>query len=56
MSTSRTHGDEKIMKELSLKELTRPEDVAPTVVFLASGKMDHATGCSIDINAASYVR
>ena len=50
------HGDEEIMKELSLKELTRPEDVAPTVVFLASGLMDHATGCSIDINAASYVR
>ncbi|UCD06735.1 MAG: SDR family oxidoreductase [candidate division WOR-3 bacterium] len=50
------HGDEKIMKELSLKELTRPEDVAPTVVFLASGLMDHATGCSIDINAASYMR
>lgn len=52
----REHGAEKIMKELSLKELTRPEDVAPTVVFLASGQMDHATGCSIDINAASYVR
>ncbi len=50
------HGDEKIMRELSLKELTIPEDVAPTVVFLASGLMDHATGCSIDINAASYVR
>jgi 3-oxoacyl-[acyl-carrier protein] reductase len=50
------HGSESIMKELSLKELTRPEDVAPTVVFLASGLMDHATGCSIDINAASYVR
>ncbi|UCD19028.1 MAG: SDR family oxidoreductase [candidate division WOR-3 bacterium] len=50
------HGAEKIMNELALNELTRPEDVAPTVVFLASGLMDHATGCSIDINAASYVR
>jgi len=52
----KTHGDESIMKELSLKEMTRPEDVAPTVLFLASGLMDHATGCAIDINAASYVR
>ena len=52
----KTHGDESIMKELSLKEMTRPEDVAPTVMFLASGLMDHATGCAIDINAASYVR
>ena len=50
------HGSESIMKELALKELTTPEDVAPTVVFLASGLMDHATGCSIDINAGSYIR
>lgn len=50
------HGDSTIMSELALNELTRPEDVAPTVVFLASGLMDHATGCTIDINAASYVR
>lgn len=50
------HGDESIMGELSLNELTKPEDIAPTVVFLASGLMDHATGCAIDINAASYVR
>ena len=50
------HGSESIMKELSLNEITKPEDVAPTVAFLASGLMDHATGGSIDINAASYVR
>ena len=50
------HGAESIMKELALTELTKPEDVAPTVVFLASGLMDHATGCAIDINAGSYVR
>ena len=50
------HGDELIKKELALPELTKPQDVAPTVVFLASGLMDHATGCSIDINAGSYVR
>ena len=52
----KTHGSDSVMAELALKELTRPEDVAPTVAFLASGQMDHATGCSIDINAASYVR
>jgi len=50
------HGAESVMNELALNELTRPEDVAPTIAFLASGLMDHATGCSIDINAASYVR
>jgi NAD(P)-dependent dehydrogenase (short-subunit alcohol dehydrogenase family) len=50
------HGEESIIKELSLKKLTEPDDVAPSVVFLASGMMDHATGCTIDINAGSYVR
>jgi 3-oxoacyl-[acyl-carrier protein] reductase len=50
------HGAESVMQELALDELTRPDDVAPTVVFLASGLMDHATGCTIDINAGSYIR
>lgn len=50
------HGEESIINELSLKKLTEPDDVAPSVVFLASGLMDHATGCTIDINAGSYVR
>lgn len=52
----KAHGSESVMAELSLKELTTPQDIAPTVAFLASGLMDHATGSSIDINAASYVR
>jgi len=50
------YGEEFLVRDLSLDRLTEPEDVAPTVVFLASGLMDHATGCTIDINAASYVR
>ncbi len=50
------HGEASIVDELSLSKLTEPEDVAPSVVFLASGLMDHATGCTIDINAGSYVR
>jgi NAD(P)-dependent dehydrogenase (short-subunit alcohol dehydrogenase family) len=50
------YGEEFLVKDLALDRLTEPNDVAPTVVFLASGLMDHATGCSIDINAASYVR
>ena len=50
------HGEAAILNELALSTMTEPDDVAPTVVFLASGMMDHATGCTIDINAASYVR
>lgn len=50
------HGEKSIIDELSLKKLTEPEDVAPAIVFLASGMMDHVTGNTIDINAGSYIR
>lgn len=50
------YGESIVVDDLALDRLTEPDDVAPTVVFLASGLMDHATGCTIDINAGSYVR
>ena len=48
--------DEVVESELALPEMTRPEHIAPLVVLMASGKMDHATGSSIDVNAGSYMR
>jgi NAD(P)-dependent dehydrogenase (short-subunit alcohol dehydrogenase family) len=50
------HENEMIANEIALDRITEPEDIAPLVVLLASGKMDHATGTSIDINAGSYMR
>jgi 3-oxoacyl-[acyl-carrier protein] reductase len=50
------HEGHVIEHELSLKELTKTTDIAPVVAFIASGMMDHATGCTIDINAGSYMR
>ena len=50
------YGEDFAMQGAALPQMTRPEDVAPMVVFLASGLADHATGTSVDINAASYVR
>ena len=50
------YGEEYAVNDLALNQLTEPHDIAPTVAFLASGYMDHATGCTIDINAGSYVR
>ncbi len=49
------YGEEYALNDIALPELTEPKDLAPTVVFLASGLADHATGCTIDINAGSYV-
>lgn len=52
----RAYGEDYAMKDIALDRMTEPRDIAPLVVFLASGLADHATGTSIDVNAASYVR
>jgi NAD(P)-dependent dehydrogenase (short-subunit alcohol dehydrogenase family) len=52
----RTHGTAAALKEIPLGEMALPEDIATTVVFLASGLARHATGTTIDLNGASYVR
>ncbi|PQB04408.1 SDR family NAD(P)-dependent oxidoreductase [Aureitalea marina] len=50
-----SHGEERVLSEISLTELTRPEDLAPLFLLLCSGLMDHATGTTIDVNAGSYI-
>ncbi len=50
------YGEDMAMRDMALDRMTEPGDIAPLVVFLASGLADHATGTSIDVNAASYVR
>lgn len=50
------HEHEVVERELALKRLTTPEDIAPLVTFISGGLMDHATGSTIDINAGSYMR
>jgi NAD(P)-dependent dehydrogenase (short-subunit alcohol dehydrogenase family) len=49
------YGEDYATHDIALQRLTEPEDIAPFVVFLASGLGDHATGCTIDVNAGSYV-
>ncbi len=50
------HGEAAAVKDIPLGEMAAPEDVANIAAFLASGLARHATGTSIDINGASYVR
>ncbi|MBT8210686.1 MAG: SDR family oxidoreductase [Eudoraea sp.] len=50
------HGEERVLKEIALPELTTPEDISPLVALMCTGKLDHATGSTIDINAGSYIR
>lgn len=49
------YGQDYAMQGAALPEMTRPEDIAPMVVLLASGLADHATGATVDVNAGSYV-
>ncbi len=51
-----TYGEAFVTSDLALSDMTLPEHISPTVAFLLSGKADHATGSTIDINAGSYVR
>ena len=51
-----TVGEATLVEPLPMKEITPPTDVAETVVFLASGRARHATGSTIDITGADYVR
>jgi 3-oxoacyl-[acyl-carrier protein] reductase len=50
------YGVEAAAETVPLGEIAEPEDIANTIAFLASGLAKHATGATIDINGASYVR
>lgn len=50
------YGEARILNEIALNELTKPEDLAPLIALMCSGGMDHATGATIDVNAGSHIR
>ena len=58
MAAARLDGPEgeAIRRQSPLRRVARPDEVAQTVVFLASGETDFLTGCIVDINGASYLR
>ncbi|MEX2648496.1 MAG: SDR family oxidoreductase [Alphaproteobacteria bacterium] len=45
-----------VRAEIPMGDIAPPEDVANVVAFLASGLAPHATGTTVDVNGASYVR
>jgi 3-oxoacyl-[acyl-carrier protein] reductase len=49
-------GEPEICADLPLREITPPSDIAEIVSFFASGVTRHATGSTIDITGADYVR
>ncbi len=45
-----------VVRDIPMGDIAPPSDVANTICFLASGLAPHATGATIDVNGASYVR
>lgn len=51
-----TVGVEVAAAQTGLGEVAQPQDITNVVAFLCSGLATHATGTTIDVNGASYVR
>jgi NAD(P)-dependent dehydrogenase (short-subunit alcohol dehydrogenase family) len=51
-----TVGVQAAADQTGLGEVAQPQDVANVIAFLATGEARHATGTTIDVNGASYVR
>jgi NAD(P)-dependent dehydrogenase (short-subunit alcohol dehydrogenase family) len=45
-----------IKNQSPLKRIAQPEEIARTIVFMASEGTEYMTGCIVDINGASYLR
>ena len=50
------HGEDVVKQGITLDRLTEPRDISPLVSLIVSGKMDHSTGSTIDINGGSFLR
>ena len=50
------NGEGLVKKGIRLDRLTEPKDISPLIALIVSGKMDHSTGSTIDVNAGSYLR
>jgi NAD(P)-dependent dehydrogenase (short-subunit alcohol dehydrogenase family) len=49
-------GEDKVTATLAMGEWVPPQDIGELVAFLATGKVRHLTGATLDVNGASYVR
>ena len=50
------HGEDVVKQGITLDRLTEPKDISPLVLLIVSGKMDHSTGSTTDINGGSFLR
>jgi 3-oxoacyl-[acyl-carrier protein] reductase len=56
ISAASTGGEEALTAGLAMREWVPPAEVADLVCFLATGRVRHLTGATLDVNGASYIR
>ncbi|MGB5346743.1 MAG: SDR family oxidoreductase, partial [Woeseia sp.] len=49
-------GEDAVTATLAMGEWVPPEEVGELIAFLASGRVRHLSGATLDINGASYLR
>lgn len=49
-------GEQKITDMLAMGEWVPPEEIAELASYLATGRVRHLSGATLDINGASYIR
>lgn len=49
-------GEDKVTATLAMGEWVPPADVAELVAFLATGRVKHLSGATLDVNGATYIR
>lgn len=56
LAAAQRGGEEAVRMALEMRELVPPEEIGELVSWLATGRVRHLTGATIDINGASYIR
>ncbi len=49
-------GEDKVTAGLAMGEWVPPEELAELVAFLATGRVRHLSGATLDVNGATYLR
>jgi NAD(P)-dependent dehydrogenase (short-subunit alcohol dehydrogenase family) len=49
-------GVDSVTETLAMKEWVPPEEIGELVAFLATGKVKHLSGATLDVNGATYIR
>ena len=49
-------GEPAVSATLAMGEWVPPEEIGILVAFLATGRVRHLTGATLDVNGASYIR